>query len=103
SGYKIEPNSSSPTGKIITQWGYGTNTSSGVAQAVVFPTTFPTAVLHVFAQEDNPSGTWVTGMPTVHCAGDVTATGFNEYRLSWNGTAWSGGSAAAFRYIAIGN
>ncbi|MDR3538817.1 MAG: hypothetical protein P4L71_20140, partial [Acetobacteraceae bacterium] len=46
SGYKIEPNSSSPTGKIITQWGYGTNTSSGVAQAVVFPTTFPTAVLH---------------------------------------------------------
>ena len=93
----VDPNS--PSGLFIIKWG-AVDTGYGIG--ITFPTPFPTNALSVTISESaaGPS-TWAEGLPTLHATSSLTATGFQHWTLSWNGTGWVN-AANSGNYLAIG-
>jgi hypothetical protein len=99
SGYRIDPCSSSSSGKIITQWGIN---SVGAPSQVTFPTTFPNAALGLVVCEAAASTTtWGAAKPTVHGYANLSQTGYQAWAEAWTGSIWQGGSITQ-AFIAVG-
>lgn len=98
-GYRIDECSSSPTGRIITQW--GTN-GVGASSPIYFPTTFPHAALGMVVSESNATAaTWGDGKPTVHGYQNLWQGGYTAWAESWTGSSWQGGTISQ-SYIVVG-
>lgn len=93
-GYKKIPDSSSPTGFIIFQWGQAT--AQTLLSSVSFPIPFPNTCVNVLGitEANALSSNWGVGQPDLMAieAGTITTAGFAYYSLHWNGSAWVGGS-----------
>lgn len=108
-GYKKIPDTNSPAGYWIFQWGAQSATS--IEAAVTFPVPFPNACLRaaVAAEAAATDSNWGAGAPTLGAVknGSISTTGFTFYGLVWNlsPSGWvgaSGSSICTMNWYAIG-
>lgn len=84
SGYFIVPSSSSPSGKYITQWGYGVISAADTPVTVTYPIAFPTQVQSAQAtatgSSTSPAAPVATADVGVNLTSfDVVSSGVSEF------------------------
>ncbi|WP_369065318.1 gp53-like domain-containing protein [Burkholderia gladioli] len=105
-GYKKYPDANSPSGYFIEQWGFNGIGNGSLTTNVVFPITFPNAILGMWCGEAASEGTWGAGNVTCYAPETPNTSGATVIGLIFVSGAWSptlpGGGTRGFFWRAIG-
>ena len=95
-GYQALP------GGLIIQWGNQSAGTNGLS-TVTYPIAFPNACVELSLVEANASGSWPSGLVTLHGVyGAKGVASSQTYSMQFSSGSWAGKTGIGFNWLAIG-